>query len=170
MCTGLELFLIGSTVVSAGSQIAQGQQQKEFANFQAAQADADAQAEREAGIVAASKTRKAGKYTSAEATAALSGSGVEVTAGTPLKISQQIARNVEEEAMQEMLYGTRKGARLNQEATGLRAAGKNAARRGIVGAAGSMLSAGATLSSPGWKRVAAEQAPAPVEDRTVRIG
>lgn len=167
MCTGAELFLIGSTVVSAGTQIAQGQQQKKFADFQAAQANADAQAEREAGVVAANKTRKQGKYAQAEAAAALAGSGVEVTAGTPIRIDQQIARNVEEDALQEILFGTRKGERLDQEAVGLRASGKNAARNSLFGAAGSILSAGATMNSPGWKRVAKEQAPAPVEDRYV---
>ena len=170
MCTGLEMMLIGSAVMSASSAISQGKQQKDYANFQANQANADANAEREQGIVEAGKIRKQGKYTSAEAASSLAASGVEIGAGTPLKIEQQIARNSEEEGLQQILFGTRKGARLDQEATGLRAAGKNAQTAGFMKAGGSLLSAGATLASPGWKRVAAEQPPAPVEDRTVRIG
>lgn len=169
MCTGLEMMLIASAAMSATSAISEGKQKKDYANFQANQANADAQAEREQGVVEAGKIRKQGKYTSAEATSSLAASGVEVGAGTALKIDQQIARNTEEDALQQILFGTRKGARLDQEATGLRAAGKNAQRAGFMKATGSLLSAGASLSSPGWKRVAMEQAPAPVEDRVISI-
>jgi hypothetical protein len=156
--------------MSAASAISEGKQKKDYANFQANQANADAIAEKEHGIVEAGKIRKQGKYTSAEAASALAGGGVEINAGTALKIDQQIARNTEEDALQQILFGTRKGGRLDQEATGLRAAGKNAQRAGYMKATGSLLSAGASLASPGWKRVAAEQAPAPVEDRVISIG
>lgn len=169
MCTGLEIMAIASTTFSAVSSIAKGQQEQDFANFQAAQANADAQAERESSQVRAQQIRKAGKYQQAEATAALAASGVEVGAGTPLTIDQQIGRNVQADALNEILNGTRSGARLDQQAAGLRASGKNAAAAGVRNAVGSVLSAGAKYYAPGWG-VRAEQPPAPVEDRVIRIG
>lgn len=170
MCTGLEIFAIASTAFSAVSSIQQGQQQQKYADYQAAQANADAQAEREAGQVQAKQVRKAGKYQQAEATAALAASGVEVGAGTPLKIDQQIGRNVEADALNTILYGTRTGARLDQQAQGLRASGSNAAAAGVRSAFGSVLSAGSSYYGKGWGSVRAEQPPAPVEDRVIRIG
>lgn len=160
---------IVAVALSAAQQMKQGRQEEKFNNFQAAQATADANAEREQGQVEANKIRKAGKYTRAEATSALAAGGVEVGAGTALKIDQQIVRNVEEDALQQILFGDRKGERLDQEAAGLRAAGKNAKQRANVGAVTSLLSSGSKLSGSGWKSVAAEQPPAPVEDRTIRI-
>jgi hypothetical protein len=166
MCTGLEILMIGSTALSAVNQINQGNQQKEFADYQAAQADADAQAEREMGQVRADKVRKAGRAQQSEARAALAAGGMEVGAGTALTIDEKIALSAEEDALQEILYGSRKGARLNQEAQGSRAAGRNARAAGYAGAAGSVLSAGARFYGPGWRTpVGPQQAPAPVEDR-----
>jgi hypothetical protein len=164
MCTGFESMMIGFTALSAANQITQGNQAKGFADFQAAQANADAQAEREMGDVRADKVRRAGTRQQSEARAALAASGVEVGAGTALKIFEDISGDTEEAALQDILFGTRKGARLDQEAQALRAAGKNARTAGLMGAGGSILSAGATLTKPGWKRT---QAPAPVEERSV---
>jgi len=164
MC--FEALVIASALMSASSSISQGKQQKNFANFQANQANADAVASREQGEVNAGKIRKAGKYQQAEAISDLAGSGVEIGAGTPLKIAQEIYRRTEADAFSEILTGTRQGSRLDQEATGLRAAGRNAQTAGYMKATGSLLSAGATLASPGWPRVAAQQAPAPVYEMT----
>lgn len=168
MCTGLELFLIGATTVSAVAQVQRGQQQKKMANFQAAQADADAHAEVEAGQVRADKVRKQLKAARGAAATDFAASGVKIGTGTPLVIDQEIVDDNEENALQEILYGSRKGTRLEQEASGLRLAGKNAEREGFMGAAGSVLSGGAQYYGGGWKRVRAEQSPAPVEDRVLR--
>jgi hypothetical protein len=43
MCTGIEIAAIGASVLSAGGAVYSGQQQK-MANYQAAQAEADADA------------------------------------------------------------------------------------------------------------------------------
>lgn len=171
MCTGVELFwlMAASTAVSAVSAIQQGKQEEKFAEFQAEQANADAQAEREAGQVRGDKIRKAGKYQQAEAAAALAASGVEVGAGTPIKIDQQIGRNVEQDALNEILFGTRTGTRLDQQAQGSRASGQNAASRGVQKAVGSVLSSGVSYYGRNWGSPSPEQAPAPVEDRTIRI-
>ena len=44
MCTGVEIALVASSVLAAGGAVASGQQQKKMANYQAAQAEADADA------------------------------------------------------------------------------------------------------------------------------
>ncbi|EKR4490728.1 hypothetical protein P8G55_004913, partial [Salmonella enterica] len=44
MCTGLEVAAIGASVLSAGGAVYSGQQQKKMSNYQAAQAEADAEA------------------------------------------------------------------------------------------------------------------------------
>ena len=146
-------LMIASMAVSAMQSIQKGEQEQDYRNFQADQAEADAQAEREAGEVRASKVRKLGKSTQSEAVASLAASGVEVTAGTPVKIQQQITRNAEEDALNEILYGERKGRRLEQTAASERAAGSRASSAGYMGAFGSVLSGGAKLTGPGWKTV-----------------
>jgi len=151
MCTGLEIALIAGTVISAGAQIQAGQQRKKAANFQAAQNELDAQAEREAAQVRAEKIRKQAGRVRGEAKADLAASGVSVDAGTPLRIDQEIVRTSEEEAQQEILYGGRRGGRLEQEAQGLRMAGANAQTEGYYGAASSVLAGGATYYGGGWR-------------------
>lgn len=171
MCTGMEIFMIASTAVSAVSQIQQGEQKRDYANYQAAQANADADAEREAAQVRAEQIRKAGRRTQSEARASLAASGIEVSGGSAVTIDDKIAYNTEEDALNEILTGTRRGARLDQEAVGARAAGDNARTAGYMGAFGSVLSSGASYYGSGWKgarTVRAQQAPAPVEDRTIR--
>lgn len=206
MCTGiLEILKAVSTGFSVVSQVAQGRQQQRayeaqaqqvaIANaqaqdalrFQAEQARADAQAEREAGEVAATHTRRSGQKVQSEATAALAASGVEVGAGTPLLVEEQIARTAEEDALNQILYGVRRGSRLDQAAEialleGAQGAQAAQTQIGFLQEAGrnartgSLLSAGGTILS-GWSSVAkgrravpAQQPPAPVEDRVLRIG
>lgn len=152
MCTGMEMFMIGSTVFSAVQSLDKGEQEEDFHNFQAEQATADAGAEREAGEVRASRVRRAGKGTKSEAVSALAASGVEVSAGTPIKIQTQITRNAEEDALNEILFGDRKGRRLDQQSDVERAAGERSSNAGYMGAFGSVLSGGAKLVGPGWKK------------------
>ena len=162
------IMTIASTAYSAVSQISQGNQKRDYANYQAAQANADAEAEREAAQVQAEKLRKAGKRTQSEARASLAASGIEVSGGSAVTIEDKIAYNAEEEAMQNVLAGTRRGARLDQEAVGSRAAGDNARAAGYMGAFGSVLSSGASYLRPGVKARVKTESPAPVEDRTIR--
>lgn len=154
MCTGVEIFLLASaaasTAVAAGSQIQQARQEKKFRNFQSEQAEADAQAEREAGAVRADQIRKGYRSQQSEARSALAAGGVEVGAGTALVIDETIARRGEEDALQEILYGGRRGARLDQESVGLRMAGDNAQTSGYMGAFGTILGGGAQVAK-GWK-------------------
>ncbi len=151
MCTGFEIFSIAATAFSAVSSIQQGRQQERYHDWQAAQAEADAQAEREYGQIQAAKTRRAGKSQQSEARAALASGGVEVGAGTAITIQQEIDRRSELDAQEQILYGNRKGTRLEQDAAAQRIAGDQAKAGGYRGALGSVLRGGATLMGPGWK-------------------
>lgn len=150
MCISPLLLTAISTGFQVISAISQGQQQSDQAEWQSRQAAADAQASREAGEVRAEKVRKAGKATQSQARAALAGSGVEVGAGTPVKIVQDIGRNAESDAQSELLSGLNRGARLDSESAGLNIAASNARTGGYMRAGGSLLAAGSTAANKGW--------------------
>jgi len=137
-----------STAVSVISSLSQASQKQDYYDYQAEQARADAQAEREAADVRAEKIRKLGTKQQSEAKAALAGAGVEVGAGTPVRIAQQIQKNAEEDAQNESLYGQRKGQRLEADAQGYKIAGDNAMDAGMLRAGGSLLTG---WQKSGWK-------------------
>lgn len=141
----------GALALSAGAAIHQGETQKNYQNYLAAQADADAKAEVGAATVEAERIRKAGKKQRSEAIAALAASGVDVNSSTALKIDQEIARGAEEDAFLTIAGGNDRSARLNAEAGGARTAASNARTAGYVNAANSLLVAGSN-SGRGWKR------------------
>lgn len=147
MCTGAEIFMIASSGMQVMSSISKGQKDQEMANYQAAQANADAQAEREVAQVNADKIRKAAKSQQSSARSALAASGVVADAGTALVIQGDIINRGEGDALTELLTGTRKGQKLDTEASGLRVAGSNAKAQGYAGAAGSLLATGGKLGS-----------------------
>lgn len=151
MCTGVEIALVASSVLAAGGAVASGQQQKKMANYQAAQANADAEAARGAAKVQADRIRKAGRQQAAQANAALAASGVETGEGTALRITSDITGSAEQDAMTTILNGMNTGARFNAQAQADKISGNNAASAGYINAAGSLLQAGGTAYS-GWKR------------------
>lgn len=161
--TSGQLLTAGATAFSAISQVSQANQARAMGDFQQRQAHADATAEREAALVRAGKLRDQGERAQSAARASMAGSGIDTGSGTPVRLEGEIVRNAEEEALNEILYGNRKGARLEQEGELAQLVGKNRQTSGYMGAAGSLLSGGASLAR-GW-RAGAQQAPAPVEDR-----
>lgn len=152
MCDPLTLTIMSaaSTAMSVVGSLQQGQQQKAYANYQAAQAEADAKAERDAAEVHADKIRKAAKLQAGEARAALAGSGVDVGSGTPVDINSSIYANAEEDAWSAILGGKSKSNQLNAQAEGLRISGKNAESASYMKAAGSALYGAASIAK-GWK-------------------
>lgn len=88
--------------------------------------------------------RKLGKKQQSEARAALAAAGVEVGAGSAVVIDQQIGRNVEADAQEELLSGVRRSQRLEQDAAASEIQGSNAMSR-------SMLAAGGSVAT-GWRR------------------
>ncbi|UAN53469.1 hypothetical protein KGP26_10595 [Serratia sp. JSRIV002] len=151
MCTGVEIALVASSVLAAGGAVAQGQQQKKMANYQAAQANADADAARAAGRVEAARIRKAGAQQASQANAALAASGVETGEGTALRITSDITGDAEQDAYTTTMNGINTGARYNAQAQADRLSGKNAATAGYINAGSSLLQAGSTMYS-GWKK------------------
>lgn len=152
MCDPITLTIMSaaSTAMSVLGSLKQGEQQKDYANYQAAQANADAKAERDAAEVHADKIRKAAKLQASEARAALAGSGVDVGQGTPVDINSSIYKNAEEDAWTAILGGKNKGAQLDAQAEGMRISGNNAETASYFNAAGSALS-GAVQIGKGWK-------------------
>ena len=147
----LMMMKVASTAVSAIGALQQGQQQKAWADYQAAQAEADARAERDAAMIHAEKIRKAARRQASEAKAAFAGSGVDVGEGTAVKIESQIYADAEEDAWTTILGGKAKGAQLDARAQGFRISGKNAETASYFNAAGSALS-GAVQIGKGWKK------------------
>lgn len=143
------MFLIASGV-QAGGQIAGGFETKRLADWEASQLEADA-------AVRAAKIRKAGKLTQGTARSGYAASGVDVGTGTPAEVDRIIARNVEQDALTELLYGKRR-------ADALRTAGKTAVTSSLIGGAGSVLSSAATYNAlnRGWIQKAA-----PIEERSL---
>ena len=148
MCISAGMLSMISTAVIVISSLSQASQKQDYYDYQAEQARADAQAEREAADVRAEKIRKLGTKQQSEAKAALAGAGVEVGAGTPVRIAQQIQKNAEEDAQNESLYGQRKGQRLEADAQGYKIAGDNAMDAGMLRAGGSLLTG---WQKSGWK-------------------
>lgn len=153
MCTGTTFALYAmaaSAAVSAYSAIQQGEQQKEWNDYQAKQAEADAKAEKSAAEVQAEKIRKMARIQSGEATASLAGSGVEVGEGTALNINKEIYANAEEDAVMTIFGGADRAARGNAEAAGYRFKGKQAQQAGYLNATSTILGAAGGMAK-GWK-------------------
>ena len=159
-------FTLASTGLQVMSAMNRGGQQQDMANYQAAQANADAQVEREVAQVNADKIRKAAKSQQSSARSALAASGVVADSGTPLVIQGDIIERGEGDALTELLTGVRKGQKLDSEASGLRVAGSNAKAQGYSSAAGSLLATGGSMGSKYGGGVRAEQAPAPLVYRS----
>ena len=122
-------------MAAAGTQV-------NTARHQADQAEEDAQAEREGGALRAAKIKRQGAAQRSQAISDLAAAGVNVGEGTALKIDQEIAARTNEDAMQEILYGSKRGQRFEDEARFRR-------RAGNYGAASSLLSSGAQVGR-GW--------------------
>lgn len=150
MCTGVEIAAIGASVLAAGGAVYSGQQQKKMSNYQAAQAEADAEAAQSAARVEADRIRKAGRAQAAQANAALAASGVDTGEGTALHIQSGIVGDAEQDAYQTILNGSNQSARLNAQASADRISGRNASTSGYINAGSSLLSAGGK-SYTGWK-------------------
>lgn len=151
MCTGIEIAAIGASVLSAGGAVYSGQQQKKMANYQAVQAEADADASQKAARVEADRIRKAGREQAAAANASLAASGVETGEGTALRITSGITEDSEQDAYQTILNGANSASRLQAQAQADRITGSNAATAGNISAGSSLLAAGGTAYD-GWKK------------------
>lgn len=151
MCTGVEIALVASSVLAAGGAVASGQQQKKMANYQAAQAEADAEASKAAAKVEAERIRKAGRQQASAANAALAASGVETGEGTALRVTSGITGDAEQDAYQTIFNEINTSNRLQSQAQADRISGSNAATAGYINAGSSLLASGGK-GYDGWKK------------------
>ena len=147
----IAMMTVASSVVSAGASIIGGMQQKEAADTQAQIAENSAAYEADAAKAHAEKIRKAGLAQRGEAKAALAASGVKLGEGTALEVDKSIAKNAEQDALSAILSGDRALKSGEDQASMLRASGNAAQTAGFIGAAGSVLSAGASYAKGNWK-------------------
>jgi hypothetical protein len=147
----LTVMAVGATLVGAYGQYQAGKQEEQWANYQAKQMDADANAEKGAARVEAERIRKAGQRAQAEATAGMAGAGVDVGGeGTAVKINEEIGAGAEEDALLTIAGGADRAKRLEAEAVATRIKGKQAAWAGKINATGTLLQGGYNAAS-GWR-------------------
>jgi hypothetical protein len=147
--------------------VKQGNQQQDYATYQADIAAADAQQQKELGVVQADRTRTAAKYVKGTARAGYGASGVDVNSGSSADVQQHITSASEQDAWQQILTGNRAYNSGMNSAAAMRVAGANAAQAGYAGAAKSLMGGVANDVLQGWKtRIKPQQAPAPVESRS----
>jgi hypothetical protein len=149
MCDASTLLVV-SAAVSAGSAIYQGQQAEDMADYQNAQAQADANAAQGDAEVQAMQIREAGKRQRSAAIAAQTASGVDIGSGTAELINTEITKESEQDAISTILSGRYRGQQLSNQGAFAKIKGNNAATAGYVSAAGTALNAGASANG-GWK-------------------
>ena len=136
MCTGMEVALLAGTAISAGAQVQQGREAKAMGNYQAAQAAADADAERGAARAYAEKIRKAGDMERGKAQAALAASGASLDSGSADEIDSNLVSAYEEDALVAMFGGENRARSRMAEGQSARLAGSRAQRNAMLEAAG----------------------------------
>lgn len=140
--------LIGAGI-SAAQQKQSGEERKDFADYQASQAEADAQAQRDQGELNASALRKQGTRQQATANVALAASGVGLGSPGAVNINEDIRGAAETDALNAIMTGGRSAKTLEAEATALRIGGKQAAKAANLQAV-STLASGAGNAYSGW--------------------
>lgn len=118
--------------------------------FNAQTAEADADEAREAAALNAFKTRKLGKKVTSSARATLGASGVAVDRGTGERLQSAIGEASETDALEQIMFGDKRAARLEKEAEMQRQAAENARKAGKRNAFGSLLQGGAQMFGA-WK-------------------
>lgn len=104
-----------------------------------------------------------------------SASGVSAERGTPLKVNERITFGGEVDALNTILSGNRNARVADQEAMAMGKQAKATRRAGQAQAAGTLMSSAASAATAsGWRTngpgFSGTQAPAPISDRSVRIG
>jgi hypothetical protein len=141
---------LAAAAVSALGSMKQGNDAKAAANYNAAQATADAQANTAAAKVQAQRIREQGAQQASQANAAFGASGVETDSGTALRVTSGIAGDAEQDAYQTILNGVNGSNRMRAQAQADRLSGKQAQQAGMINAGSSLLSSGSKMYS-GWK-------------------
>lgn len=149
MCDPITLA-VAATGLSATSSVLGGMQQSAMMKGQAAQANADADAERGAAMVRAEKIRKMAKSQAASARASLAAGGVNLDSASASLINKDIIERGEQDALTNINDATDTAGRLRAQAKSLRSAGKQAVVGGLAQAGSSVLGTYANYKN-NWK-------------------
>lgn len=147
MCEPTTILLVGSALVGAYATYEGGQTEKRFANYEAAQGQADAQAEKGDAQVEADRLRKVGAQATAEANAALAGSGQNVGSAGALQINKRITAGANEDAYFALLGGANRATKLNTQSQLTKARGKAGAQGATMSAFGQAIGG----TAQGWQ-------------------
>lgn len=150
VCEPTTILLVSAAAVGAYATYQSGQVQKDFAEYEAAQGEADAKAQAGAAQVEAERIRKMGRMAAEEANAAVAASGQDLASAGALAINREIYRGAEEDAYFALLGGKDRAARLNAQAGLTRARGGAAAQAGTMNAFSTALS-GAASAASAWR-------------------
>lgn len=145
-------MMIGSTLLSAAGTQQAGKAEQAQLDYQARQTEADAQSEREYGVVQASKIRKAGQRQLSETRANFSASGVDVNSGTPQTVNRALMQDIEEDALNSILDSNRRAQKLEAQAQGYRAGSSNVGTATTINTGATLLQGGARALG-GWRGV-----------------
>lgn len=176
MCGPIALAVMAGTAVLGA-----------YGQMQAADAAADAQEaqgrsiaqqagrDQDVAIAQAERIREAARRQAAEATAMFSASGVSAERGTPLKVNERITFGGEVDALNTILGADRSARTSDEEARALGRQARATRGAGRTQAVASLMSSVATAATAsGWRSAgpgfSGTQAPAPISDRSVRIG
>jgi len=144
MCTGFEFAALAATAVGTAVTV---KNQQDIAGFQADQANANAETEKQAGEMRAAKTRERGKRIAASARAAMAASGVDIDSVTGNLINKDIVERTEQDAFTETLNAGDRATALRQQADVFSLRGSQAATAGVANFASSAISIG---GQAGW--------------------
>lgn len=182
MCTGAEGFMTqhaDKMILAGGAMDAIGKltgavSTRQFANAQADQLMADADATRGLAGVTGNKIRRAGAMTRKSARAAYGASGVAVDSGSALAVQEDIDRRASEDALTELLSGGYRAASMEATARSRRVAGRNAMVAGFGSMGKSLLSsasdqAKANAEVDRWRRAQA-RSQAQIQGMTIMPG
>lgn len=177
MCDPVTMAVVA---LGAGALTAYGQMEAAdaAADAQVAQGRAIAQQagrDQDVANAQAERIRDAARRQSAEATAMFSASGVSAERGTPLKINERITFGGESDALNTILGADRNARTADAEARAMGKQARATRRAGQMQAAGTLMSSVASAgTASGWRSAgpgfSGTQAPAPISDRSVRIG
>lgn len=146
MCEPTTIIMVGAALVGAYATYEGGQTEQRFAKFEAAQASADAQAEKGDAQVEAARIQRAKMAALADANVALAGSGQDLGSAGALGINKEISRAANEDAFFAVLGGRDRSARINTQGQLTLARGKSAANGATLSAFGQVLGAAGTAA------------------------
>lgn len=150
MCTGLEVAAL--VAATAGTAISV-KQQSDMADFQAEQASANADTERQAGEIRAQQSRERARKVAASARASLAASGIDVGSPSADLINKDIIERGEKDAFTQTVDATDRATALRQQADISSLRGSQAQVAGALNIASSVISTGANSGAWGSQGV-----------------